>query len=77
MANVEIINLSLYHWNCILSLGSFHIHSWDLNIICDHWYHSWERVIVVFVGIHSWDLNILEETSVSIGEFHLMRLISD
>jgi hypothetical protein len=51
MRNVEIINL--WGRNFILSFGYFCIHSWDLDIICDHWNHSWERVIIVLVGIHS------------------------
>jgi hypothetical protein len=66
MSNVKIINLNLGSLNCILSFGSFHIHSWDLDIICDHWDHSWERVIIVLVCIHSWDFTIADETTVSV-----------
>jgi hypothetical protein len=58
MSNVEIINLNLWSRNCILSFGSFHIHSWDLDKIFDNWDHSWERVIIVLVGIHTWYFNI-------------------
>jgi hypothetical protein len=76
MRNVKIINLTLWIRNCILSFGSFHIHSWDIDIICDHCDHSWERVIVVFVGIHSWDFNIADEKSVYICECHLMGMIA-
>jgi hypothetical protein len=76
MRNDEIINLNLWSRNCILSLWSFHIHSWDLYIICDHWDHSWERVIVVLAGIHSWDFNITDETTVSICECHLLGMIA-
>jgi hypothetical protein len=76
MRNVKIINLNLWSRNCILSFGSFHIHSWDLDTICDHWDHSWERVIVALVGIDSWDLNIANETTMSICECHMLRLIA-
>jgi hypothetical protein len=44
MVNVEIINLNLWSQNCIFSFDSFHIHSCDLDIICDHWDHSCEIV---------------------------------
>jgi hypothetical protein len=75
MRNVEIINLNLWGWNFILSFGSFHIHSWDIDI-CDHWDQSWERVIVVLVGIHSWDYNISNEETVYICGCHLLRLVA-
>jgi hypothetical protein len=74
--NVDIFNLNSWSQNYVLSFGSFHIHSWDLNIICDHWDHSWERVVVVFVSIHSWDFNIADETSMYICECHLLGMIT-
>jgi hypothetical protein len=77
MRNVEIINLDLWSRNCILSFGSFHMHSCDLDIIYDHWEHYCERVIVVLVSIHSWDFNIANETTVSICECNLSGLITD
>jgi hypothetical protein len=64
MVSVEIINLNVWIRNSILSFGSFHIHSRDLDVICDHWDHSWEMVIIVLLGIHSWDFNIADKTSV-------------
>jgi hypothetical protein len=67
MVNVQIINLSLWGRNCILSFGSLHLHSCDLYVICDHWDHSWEMVVIFLLGVHSWDFNIADKTSVSIG----------
>jgi hypothetical protein len=55
MVNVEIINLNLWSQTCILSFGSFHIHSCDLYFICSHRGHSWEMVIIFLLVIHSWD----------------------
>jgi hypothetical protein len=76
MVNVEIINLKLWSRNCILSLRSFHIHSCDLNVICDHWDHSWKMVINFLLVIHSWDFNIADNMSVSIGEGRVLGLIT-
>jgi hypothetical protein len=76
MKNVEIIHINLWDRNFILSFRSFHIYSWDLDIICDHGNHSWETAIIILVGIHSWDFNISDETSVSICERHLMMLVA-
>jgi hypothetical protein len=64
MVNVEIINLNLRGRNCILSFGSFHIHSCDLDIIFDHRDHSWEMVIVFLLVVHSWDFNVADKTPV-------------
>jgi hypothetical protein len=75
MVNVEIINLNLWGRNCILSFGSFHIHSCDLNVISDHWEHSWEIVIIFLLVPHSWDFNIADKTPVSISESHVMGLM--
>jgi hypothetical protein len=76
MVNVEIINLILLSRSCILSFGSFHIHSCDLNIILDNWEHSWEMVIIFLLVFHSWDLNIADKTPVSIGKSHVLGLIT-
>jgi hypothetical protein len=74
MVNVEIINLNLWSRNCILSFGSFNIHSCDLDIICDHWDHSWEMVIIFLLVVHFWDLNIADKTPMSIGERNVLGL---
>jgi hypothetical protein len=79
MRNVEIVNLNLWGRNFILSCRSFHVHSWDLNIICDHWDHSCERVIIVLIvliGTRSWDFNISDEATVSVCECHMLMLVA-
>jgi hypothetical protein len=53
-----------------------YIHSWDFDIIFDHWPHSWEMGIFFLAGIHSWDFNISDEATVSICECHVVRLIA-
>jgi hypothetical protein len=65
---VGIINLNLWSRNFIQSFGSCHIHSWDLDGICDHWGHSWEIIIFVFGIIHSWDFHISDETTMAVRE---------
>jgi hypothetical protein len=67
---------NLWGRNCILSFGSFHIHSCALDIICDQWDHSWEMVIIFLLVVHSWDFNIADKTPMSIGESHVLGLIT-
>jgi hypothetical protein len=72
---VGIINLNLWSWNFIQIFGSCHIHSWDLDGICDHWGHSCEIVIFVLGRIHSWDFNISDETTMAVRERHKAWLV--
>jgi hypothetical protein len=72
---VGIINLNLWSRNFIQSFGSCHIHSWDLDGICDHWVHSWEIVIFVLGRIHSWDFHISDETAMAVSEHHEAWLV--
>jgi hypothetical protein len=73
---VGIINLNLWIRNFIQSFGSCHIHSWDLDGICDHWGHSWEIIIFVLDRIHSWDFHISDETTTAVRERHKAWLVS-
>jgi hypothetical protein len=76
MRNVAgIINLNLWSRNFIQSFRSCHIHSWDLDGICDHWVHSWEIVIFVLGVIHSWDFHISDETTMAVRERHEAWLV--
>jgi hypothetical protein len=72
---VGIINLNLWSRNFIQSFGSCHIHSWDLDGICDHWGHSLEIVIFILGRIHSWDLHIFDETTMAVRERHKAWLV--
>jgi hypothetical protein len=70
------INLNLWSRNFIQSFRSCHIHSWDLDGICDHWGHSWEIIIFVLGRIHSWDFHIFDETTMAVREHHKACLVS-
>jgi hypothetical protein len=72
---VRIINLNLWSRNFIQSFGSCHIHSWDLDGICDHWGHSLEIVIFVLDRIHSWDFHISDEMTMAVRERHKVWLV--
>jgi hypothetical protein len=73
LGDIEIIYLNTLRG---ASLGSFHIHSWDIDIVFDDWLHSWEMGIFFLAGIHSWDFNISNEVTMSICEHHVVRLVS-
>jgi hypothetical protein len=73
LGNVEIINLNNF-WG--RNIWSFHIYSWDLDIIFDPWFHSWEMGVVILIRIQSWDFNISNESTVSIRKRHLMWLVA-
>jgi hypothetical protein len=72
---IGIINLNLWSRNFIQSFGSYHIHSWDLDGICDHWVHSWEIIIFVLGRIHFWDFHISDETTMAVCELHKAWLV--